>query len=95
MHSEVPSLTHSFIGKGGAVAHRIHLDGRYEGRDLSIRACEVDGGFKLVSQLTRKRKTDPWGLVVIESPDEVYLDRASARAAAYASLKLHIDGGFA
>ncbi|OXI88521.1 hypothetical protein CFB50_08425 [Burkholderia sp. AU33423] len=77
------------------MANRIHLDGNYEGRELSIRAHEVEGGFKLVSQLARKLGQRTWTLVKIESPDKIHPSRAAAHAASKATLKMSIDGGFA
>ncbi|MCA8213695.1 hypothetical protein LGN20_07235 [Burkholderia cepacia] len=77
------------------MAHRIHLVDSYEGRNLSIRAREVDGGIKLVSQLARKCDQQPWTLIKIENPGKVYPSRAAAQAAAIATIKMSIDGGFA
>jgi len=77
------------------MAHRIHLADSYEGRNLSIRAREIGGGIQLVSQLARKFDQQPWTLIKIEHPGKVYPNRAAAHAAAFATIKMSIDGGFA
>lgn len=77
------------------MAHRFHLAGSYEGRDLDSIAREVEGGYMLVAQLARKCGDWAPTLVRVENPETVYPSKEAAHAASFAALKMSIDGGFA